>query len=99
RPSACTLSLHAALPISPVRCDPDVPPFRTRIEESGPIPRSQDVRAPSEWELVLRCRAGSTAAYGLLVERYQDRALALAGALLQEDRRGKRLNSSHRKIA
>jgi len=42
------------------------------------------VRAPSEWELVLRCRAGSTAAYGLLVERYQDRALALAGALLQD---------------
>lgn len=40
------------------------------------------MNAQSEWSLIVRCRAGSAAAYEPLVRRYEADGLALAGALL-----------------
>lgn len=37
---------------------------------------------PSEWDLIQRCRRGSTAAFEPLVVRYQGQALAIAESLL-----------------
>jgi RNA polymerase sigma-70 factor, ECF subfamily len=52
------------------------------IEEIRATHRSVDVGTTSEWDLIMRCRAGSAAAFEPLVRRHEARALALAEALL-----------------
>jgi RNA polymerase sigma-70 factor, ECF subfamily len=46
------------------------------------LPRSGGVDTQNEWDLIVRCRAGSAAAFEPLVRRHEGRALVLAELLL-----------------
>jgi RNA polymerase sigma factor (sigma-70 family) len=46
------------------------------------VPRSEGVDTQNEWDLIVRCRAGSTAAFEPLVRRHEGRALHIAELLL-----------------